>query len=105
FFSFSADHRDLHSFPTRRSSDLEGKMFKPMALTFSFALIGAMVLCFTYVPVAASLFLKPTNTTKRNISVRIMAFLNRFYEPTIRDRKSTRLNSSRVKSSYAVFCL
>ena len=38
---------------------VEGKMFKPMALTFSFALIGAMLLCLTYVPVVSSLFLKP----------------------------------------------
>ncbi|SRX55181.1 CusA/CzcA family heavy metal efflux RND transporter [Aequorivita sp. CIP111184] len=70
--------------PILSLSGVEGKMFKPMALTFSFALIGAMVLCFTYVPVAASIFLKPTETSKRNISVRIMNFLNRFYEPTIR---------------------
>ncbi len=70
--------------PILSLSGVEGKMFKPMALTFSFALIGAMVLCFTYVPVAASLFLKPTITSEKNISVRIMAFLNRFYEPTIR---------------------
>lgn len=70
--------------PILSLSGVEGKMFKPMALTFSFALIGAMVLCFTYVPVAASIFLKPKETSKRNISVRIMNFLNRFYEPTIR---------------------
>ncbi|CAM3370520.1 CusA/CzcA family heavy metal efflux RND transporter [Aequorivita lipolytica] len=70
--------------PILTLSGVEGKMFKPMALTFSFALIGAMVLCFTYVPVAASVFLKPTETSEKNISVRIMAFLNRFYEPTIR---------------------
>ncbi|OAD90289.1 multidrug transporter AcrB [Aequorivita soesokkakensis] len=70
--------------PILSLSGVEGKMFKPMALTFSFALIGAMVLCFTYVPVAASLFLKPTVTSEKNISVRIMTFLSRFYEPTIR---------------------
>ncbi|KJJ39062.1 CusA/CzcA family heavy metal efflux RND transporter [Aequorivita vladivostokensis] len=70
--------------PILSLSGVEGKMFIPMAQTFSFALIGAMVLCFTYVPVAASLFLKPTKTSKRNISVRLMAFLNRFYEPAIR---------------------
>jgi cobalt-zinc-cadmium resistance protein CzcA len=33
-------------------------MFKPMAMTFSFALV-AMIFCFTYVPVVSSLFLKP----------------------------------------------
>jgi cobalt-zinc-cadmium resistance protein CzcA len=40
-------------------SGIEGKMFKPMAMTFSFALVGAMIFCFTYVPVVSSLFLKP----------------------------------------------
>ncbi|MCW5518233.1 CusA/CzcA family heavy metal efflux RND transporter [Aureitalea sp. L0-47] len=70
--------------PILSLSGVEGKMFGPMALTFSFALIGAMLLCLTYVPVAASLFLKPTIRGKRNISVRIMSFLNRLYDPTIR---------------------
>ena len=44
--------------PILSLSGVEGKMFRPMALTFSFALIGAMILCFTYVPVAAALFLR-----------------------------------------------
>lgn len=58
-------------------------MFKPMALTFSFALIGAMILCFTYVPVAASIFLKPSKESDKNISVRLMKWLNNKYEPII----------------------
>ena len=70
--------------PILSLSGVEGKMFKPMALTFSFALLGAMLLCLTYVPVAASLFLKPSIRSKRNISDWIMDFLNRLYEPTIR---------------------
>ncbi|TMM58681.1 CusA/CzcA family heavy metal efflux RND transporter [Maribacter algarum] len=64
-------------------SGIEGKMFKPMALTFSFALIGAMVLCFTYVPVVASLFLKPEKPSEKNISVRLMRWLNVRYDPII----------------------
>src|SRR5690554_77512 len=63
---------------------VEGKMFRPMALTFSFALLGAMLLCFTYVPVAASVFLKPTVQSSRNISVRIMNSVTRIYDPAIR---------------------
>ena len=63
--------------------NVEGKMFRPMALVFSFALIGAMVLCFTYIPVMASMFIKPTNTEKRTISSRLIAFLERKYQPTI----------------------
>ncbi len=60
---------------------VEGKMFKPMALVFCFALIGAMLLCFTYVPVMASLFIKPSNTNKRSVSNRLMSFLENRYKP------------------------
>ncbi len=63
---------------------VEGKMFKPMAMTFSFALIGAMLMCVTYVPVISSMFLKPSVASEKNISVRIMKFLNSLYEPSIK---------------------
>lgn len=69
--------------PILSLSGVEGKMFKPMALTFSFALIGAMILCFTYVPVASALFLKPSKASEKNISVRLMRWLNAMYEPVI----------------------
>lgn len=69
--------------PILSLSGVEGKMFKPMALTFSFALIGAIVLCFTYVPVAAALFLRPSNISEKNISVRLMNVLNKGYGPVI----------------------
>jgi len=69
--------------PILSLSGIEGRMFRPMALTFSFALIGAMVLCFTYVPVVASLFLKPAQPSDTNISVRLMRWLNSRYEPII----------------------
>lgn len=62
---------------------VEGKMFRPMALVFCFALIGAMVLCFTYIPVMASMFIKPSNTEKKTISSRLIAFLEDKYQPTI----------------------
>ena len=35
---------------------VEGKMFKPMALTFMFAMVGVMILCLTYVPMMCSWF-------------------------------------------------
>jgi len=69
--------------PILALSGVEGKMFRPMALTFSFALIGAMLLCLTYVPVVASLFLKPNKQSSKNISVRLMNFINKAYQPTI----------------------
>ena len=51
--------------PILSLSGVEGKMFRPMALTFSFALIGTMILCLTYVPMMCALFIKPDTKTKR----------------------------------------
>lgn len=70
--------------PILSLSGVEGKMFKPMAMTFSFALIGAMILCFTYIPVAASLFIRPSRASDKNISVRLMSALIKAYDPIIR---------------------
>jgi len=69
--------------PILSLSSVEGKMFRPMALTFSFALIGAMLLCLTYVPVVSSLFLKPFKQSEKNISVRLMKAIGRMYYPVI----------------------
>jgi len=70
--------------PILSLSGVEGKMFRPMAEVFSFALIGAMILGLTYVPVASALFLKSTPQGPKNVSVRIIGFFNKLYEPTIK---------------------
>lgn len=62
---------------------VEGKMFRPMALTFCFALLGAMLLCFTYVPVMASLFIKPANPDRKTISQQLIGFLQKKYHPVL----------------------
>ena len=69
--------------PILSLSGVEGKMFKPMALTFSFALLGAVLLCFTYVPVASALFLKPSKESEKSISTRLVNWINKQYEPVI----------------------
>nr|WP_293303507.1 CusA/CzcA family heavy metal efflux RND transporter [Allomuricauda sp.] len=69
--------------PILSLSGVEGKMFKPMAMTFSFALLGAIILCFTYVPVASALFLKPNKNSEKGISARLMHWINKTYEPII----------------------
>src|SRR5690606_11124216 len=56
--------------PILSLSGVDGKMFRPMALTFSFALVGAIILCFTYVPVASALLLKPNKKGDRSLSAR-----------------------------------
>ncbi|NKI25806.1 CusA/CzcA family heavy metal efflux RND transporter [Arenibacter sp. 6A1] len=87
--------------PILSLSGVEGKMFKPMALTFSFALIGAMILCFTYVPAMAAIFIKPTELSSKNISVRLMAFFNNSYDPIIR----WALKSKKLVLGIAMFLL
>ena len=70
--------------PILSLSGVEGKMFRPMALSFSFAIIGAMILGLTWLPVAASLFLKPVKNQKRTISDRIMDKIHQLYLPVIK---------------------
>lgn len=69
--------------PILSLSGVEGKMFKPMAMTFSFALVGAMLFCFTYVPVVSSLFLKPKEENPNSFSSKLIAKLNSWYFPFI----------------------
>jgi heavy metal efflux system protein len=62
---------------------IEGKMFKPMAQTVSFAILGAFILSLTYVPMITALFLSKKTQYKRNISDRLMDFFQRMYNPLI----------------------
>lgn len=69
--------------PILSLTGIEGKMFKPMAWVFSFALMGTMILGFTYIPVVSSLFIKPTDPSKSTISTRLMTWLQKLYTPSI----------------------
>ena len=72
---------------------VEGKMFRPMAFTFGFAVLGAIILCLTYVPMISSMFLKPAKNQNSwfakfenkidRFSDKIMSGLNRAYVPLL----------------------
>ena len=62
---------------------VEGKMFQPMALTFIFAMIGAMFLCLTYVPMMSSLFLKPPKNEKKSWGDRFVHWVQQKYQPLL----------------------
>src|SRR5690606_25169044 len=51
---------------------IEGKMFKPMAQTVSFALIGAFILSLTYIPMMSALVLSKKLKHKPNLSDKVM---------------------------------
>lgn len=63
---------------------IEGKMFKPMAQTVAFAILGAFLLSLTYVPMMASWVLSKKIQHKPNIADRMMAFLERAYTSALR---------------------
>ncbi|MBK9554241.1 MAG: CusA/CzcA family heavy metal efflux RND transporter [Bacteroidetes bacterium] len=59
---------------------IEGKMFKPMAQTVAFALLGAFILSLTYIPMMSALFLSKKVNHKKNISDTIMQFFTRIQQ-------------------------
>ena len=59
---------------------IEGKMFKPMAQTVAFALLGAFLLSLTYIPMMSSLFLSKKISYKETFSDKMMNRLERFYQ-------------------------
>lgn len=62
---------------------IEGKMFKPMALTIAFAILGAFLLSITYVPMMSALFLNKKIAHKKNVTDRLMIWLERKYQPAL----------------------
>ena len=62
---------------------IEGKMFKPMALTFIFAMIGAMVLCLTYVPMMSALILRAPKNDKKSYGDKFVHWVERKYQPLL----------------------
>lgn len=77
---------------------VEGKMFKPMALTFIFAMLGAMILCLTYVPVLSSFFLRESRPHKDSWGDKLIKWLQVKY-----DKLLTRiLNKAKIVVGIAV---
>jgi cobalt-zinc-cadmium resistance protein CzcA len=69
--------------PILSLTGIEGKMFKPMAQTVSFALIGAFILSITYVPMMSAWVLNRNRVQKETLTDRYMQKLEAFYEPLL----------------------
>jgi cobalt-zinc-cadmium resistance protein CzcA len=59
---------------------IEGKMFRPMAQTVSFAVLGALLLSVTYVPAMSALFLSRNLRHQRTWSDRLMTALEHHHQ-------------------------
>src|SRR5690606_41442224 len=100
-FCYCSGHlRALHSFPTRRSSDLSGSLPGDAAL---FDHVGVVA----YFEAESHVLLdqEDRHPVAAQLPEQFEDLLDDHRGKTLRDRKSTRLNSSHVKISYAVFCL
>ncbi len=67
--------------PILALTGIEGKMFKPMALTVMFALVGSLILSLTLMPVLCSFFLGGKISEKESLLIRAA---KRVYAPTLR---------------------
>lgn len=62
---------------------VEGKMFRPMAQTVGFAILGALILSLTYIPMMCALFLSKKTSHKVTISDKMMKWLQSKYQPLL----------------------
>src|SRR5207249_8510979 len=101
-YQCTAHHSDLHSFPTRRSSDLTPRSATvrthPLYGSYTSPIPGARR------SRSRKAWLRGPKNFKSEMSDWTAQNL-KFLGPRSQDRKSTRLNSSHVSISYAVFCL
>jgi cobalt-zinc-cadmium resistance protein CzcA len=67
--------------PILTLTGIEGKMFKPMALTVLFALAGALVLAMTFIPAVASLLLPRRLSEQESF---LVSGARKLYEPALR---------------------
>ena len=77
-------------FPLFTLQEMEGKMFRPLALTICFAMVGSLVVSLTIVPVLSSLFLKKKRAARDNALVRAMkAGYLRLLDKALKNRWTT----------------
>ena len=69
--------------PILALTGIEGKMFTPMAQTVSFAILGALILSLTYVPMMSALYLKKQVVIKTSLADKIMNSISKLYVPVL----------------------
>ena len=82
---------------------IEGKMFKPMAQTVAFALLGAFILSLTYIPMMSALFLSKKIAHKKTFSDKMMERIERVYQRTL--EKVLRIPKTIIASVIALFAV
>ena len=65
-------------------SGIEGKMFRPMAITVVFALLGAFILTLTYIPMMTASFINKNTSFTENFSFKLFDFFSNIFEKMLR---------------------
>lgn len=87
--------------PILTLTGIEGKMFGPMAQTVAFAILGALILSMTYIPMMSALFLSKNFTHKRNFSDKLIDKLHNIYDPIL--EKALKFKKILILATVAVF--
>src|SRR5262245_65345375 len=96
---------DLHPFPTRRSSDLHLPFLgKATEKVECLPVLCRMCDNDKFKAGIGGFLIKAPDTTPQGIALTVTHDDERNERGRLRDRKSTRLNSSHLGISYAVFC-
>ncbi len=82
---------------------VEGKMFRPMAQTVGFAILGALILSLTYIPMMCALFLSKKAVRKKNFSDRMMERFQNLYRPLL--QRAIKIKYWLVGITVAVFAV
>jgi cobalt-zinc-cadmium resistance protein CzcA len=90
-------------FPIMTLTGIEGKMFKPMAYTVTYALIGALILSLTYVPVMNALMYRKGKVTEKESP--IISWTKKKYVPLLRKILHKRIIVTAVAGAFVIISL
>ncbi len=87
--------------PILTLTGIEGKMFTPMAQTVGFAILGALILSMTYIPMMSALCLSKKPQKADGFSDKMIARLQRWYRPLL--QKAIRIKYSIITATVLLF--
>ena len=89
--------------PILSLSGIEGKMFKPMAQTVAFAILGAFILSITYVPMISTILISKQLNHAPTLSDRVMSRIEAFYQHVL--IKALRIRLIMVGAAFALLAV
>jgi cobalt-zinc-cadmium resistance protein CzcA len=89
--------------PILTLSGIEGKMFGPMAQTVAFAILGALILSMTYIPMMSALFLSKNFKHEKNFSDKLIGSIQNVYQPLL--EKALKFKKIMIALTISVFAL